>query len=90
MTEMHVLPDVERDDVVIGEAVHAAMWRAHVTQTQLARALGIDQAAVSRRLRGRTAWKVSEIRLTAALVGVRVAELLPPEVEVDAAQSRAA
>ena len=56
---MQVLPDVERDDVVIGEAVHAAMWRAHVTQTQLARVLGIDQAAVSRRLRGRTAWSAT-------------------------------
>lgn len=71
------LPDVERDDVLIGEAVHAAMWRAHVSQTQLARALGLDQAAISRRLRGRTAWKASEVRVTAALLGVAVVDLLP-------------
>lgn len=79
MEEARKLPDVELDDVLIGEAVHAAMWRAHVSQTVLARALGLDQAAVSRRLRGRTAWKASEVRMTAALLGVRVVDLLPAE-----------
>lgn len=90
MVQTQALPDVERDDVLIGEAVHTAMWRARVTQTELARILRLDQAAVSRRLRGRTSWKVSEVRLAAAALGVSVADLLPPEVEVDAAQSRAA
>ena len=79
MAQTQALPDVEHDDVLIGEAVHAAMWRARVTQTQLASVLGLDQAAVSRRLRGRTSWKVSEIRLAAALLSVRVADLLPPD-----------
>lgn len=81
MSEGLSLPDVEQDDVLIGEAVHAAMWRAKVSQTRLAAALGLDQAAVSRRLRGRTAWKASEVRVTAALLGVRVVDLLPVDVD---------
>lgn len=35
MEQAQELPDVGSDDVLIGEAVHAAMWRARVTQTQL-------------------------------------------------------
>lgn len=89
MAQAQAQPDVGADDVLIGEAVHAAMWRARVTQTELARVLGLDQAAVSRRLRGRTAWKASEVRRAAALLGVRMADLLPPdELGLDPAMTR--
>ena len=64
-------------DAVIGERVHAALWRARVTQTSAAEALGLDQAAVSRRLRGKTAWKVTEVLALADLLQVDLAELLP-------------
>lgn len=78
MAQTHPEPDAD-DDVLIGERIHTEMWRARVPQTQLAQALGLDQAAVSRRLRGRTAWKASEVRRAAALLGVTVASLLPPD-----------
>lgn len=64
-------------DYVIGERVHAEMWRTRITQVQLSQALGLDQAAISRRLRGRTAWKVSELLAAARLLGVAVEDLLP-------------
>ena len=64
-------------DAVIGERVHAAMWRARMTQTAVAKSLGVDQAAVNRRLRGSTPWKVTELLLLADLLDVSLAELLP-------------
>lgn len=61
----------------VGERVHQVMWRRRVTQTEMAAALGIDQAAVNRRLRGKTAWKLTEIVEVARLLDVRVGELIP-------------
>ena len=64
-------------DVEIGARVHAAMWRGRVTQSQLSKALGLDQAAVSRRLRGSTAWKVSELLAVSQLLHIEPSGLLP-------------
>jgi transcriptional regulator with XRE-family HTH domain len=69
-------------DELIGERVHAAMWRARITQTQLARELGLDQAAVNRRLRGRTPWKVSDVVIAARALGVSVEDLMPRHDEI--------
>jgi transcriptional regulator with XRE-family HTH domain len=76
-------------DETIGANVHQQMWRARVSQTQLAGVLGLDQAAVSRRLRGRTPWKASEVLAAAALLGVEVIDLYPqtPTEEVLAAEA---
>lgn len=64
-------------DETIGARVHQQMWRARISQVQLAGALGLDQAAVSRRLRGRTPWRASEIMTAAALLGVDIMDLYP-------------
>ena len=67
----------------IGDRVHQQMWRARITQKQLSEALGIDQAAVSRRLRGRTEWKVSELLTVAGLLGIHPVELIPTQTGPD-------
>lgn len=72
-------------DELIGARVHAAMWRARVTQKQLAAALDVDQGSVSRRLRGRTAWKVSDVVAAAQLCGVDMSELMPTHDELGSA-----
>lgn len=69
-------------DVLIGERVHGAMWRAHVTQTQLARAMSLDTAAVNRRLRGRTSWRVTDLLTVAEYLGVAFEELMPTNDEL--------
>jgi transcriptional regulator with XRE-family HTH domain len=69
-------------DELIGARVHAAMWRARVTQKQLAAALDVDQGSVSRRLRGRTAWRVSDVVVAAQLCGVDMSELMPTHDEL--------
>ena len=66
-------------DVEIGERVHQALWRQRVQQAELAEALGLDQAAVSRRLRGRTAWRVSDLLTAARVLGIPVEQLLPSD-----------
>ena len=52
------------------------MSSAGVTQQQLASALGVTQAAVSRKVNGRSAWRVNELRVAADLLGVTPAVVL--------------
>ncbi len=72
----------KRTTTVIGERIHTLMWRSGRTGTQLARVLGIDQGAVSNRLRGKTQWDAWEVAVTAAWLGVPVADLIP-EMEIE-------
>lgn len=53
------------------------MARMGVTQSQLASHLGMAQAAVSRRLRGETSWRVDELQAVADFLDVPVSALLP-------------
>lgn len=62
-------------DAAIGERIHQLMWRTKLPQSAIAGALGLDQAAISRRLRGRTAWKATELIIIASLLDVPVSEL---------------
>jgi transcriptional regulator with XRE-family HTH domain len=56
--------------------IRAEMARAGVTQTQLAVALGLPQAAISRRLCDETPWRVGEIQAVAKTLGVPLSALL--------------
>ncbi|WP_161552163.1 helix-turn-helix domain-containing protein [Mycobacterium xenopi] len=67
---------------LIGERVHALMWRSRRTQKQLGAILGVDQGSISNRLRGKTNWTAVEIAVVARWLGVPVADLIP-EVDVD-------
>lgn len=61
--------------VVSGE-VRALMGRHGVSQTELAHWLGVNQTAISARLRGTTEWKVREIERIAEGFGVHPAALM--------------
>jgi len=65
-----------RTDVEVGEIVRLEMWRQRMPQQRLAEALGVDPAAVSRRLRGEIAWKLSDLNITAKLLGLNVTAFL--------------
>lgn len=65
------------DDEQIGELVHAEMWRQRVPQVHLARALGITQTAVSRKIRGDRPWSAREVMAAARLLKVPTTALLP-------------
>jgi len=67
---------------VAGE-VRAAMARRGVSQTALAAALGMSQAAVSRRLRGAIPLDVKELAAIAEILGVPMSVLVAPEIRDD-------
>jgi len=71
--------DIDKIDAEIGERVHQVMWRKRVSQRELARALGIDPAAASLRLRGLIAWKFTDLVIVARLLDVGLGELIPEE-----------
>lgn len=60
----------------VGVNVRAEMARRGVSQTELAKQLGISQAAVSARLRGHTPFDVNELARIAVVLSVPAAELL--------------
>jgi transcriptional regulator with XRE-family HTH domain len=76
--------DMSAVDAAIGERVHTLMWRGKVPQTELAAELGIDQSALSRRLRGRTAWKATELLYIAERLNVTLEDLVPGREEIAA------
>lgn len=61
---------------LVGRNVRAEMIRRGRTQDALASRLGLSQAAVSKRLNGRTPWDVNELAAIAALLEVPLATLL--------------
>ena len=55
--------------------IRAEAARHRLTQTELARALGMSQVAVSDRHRGRTPWTLNEIEAVAQLLGTTTSKL---------------
>jgi transcriptional regulator with XRE-family HTH domain len=65
-------------DAIIGENVHQLMWRARVSQTQLALSLGMTQGALSRKVRGDRPWYADEIAGVAGYFHIDIAALFTP------------
>ncbi len=59
-----------------GANVRAEMARCGVTQTTLARKIGLSQAAVSSRIKGRTPFDINELALIAKVLDVPLDTLL--------------
>ncbi|QBI97722.1 immunity repressor [Gordonia phage Dogfish] len=75
------MPTKRAANSIIGERVHTLMWRQRRTQKELGALLGVDQASISKRLKGDTNWSAFELAATAAWLGESVMALLP-EIEV--------
>lgn len=60
----------------VSQEVRALMGRYSVSQVKLATWLGMDQTAVSARLRGSTEWKVTDIERCAEGFAVHPAQLM--------------
>lgn len=61
----------------VASEIKAMMARAGMTQTQLARELGVSMAWVSDRLRGRTIINLDELDLIAEILDVSIIDLFP-------------
>ncbi len=64
------------DDAFIGRRVHQLMWDAHMTQTELGAALGMDQSTVAKRLRGKVGWPAALLVRIAPVLNTTVAYLV--------------
>lgn len=70
------MPQFEQSvDYKIGARIHTLMWHAKVTQTNLAKLLGVQQSAVSKKLRGERSFSAEELLTIAQHFGVSVAVL---------------
>ena len=63
-------------DTALGRVLHQAMWDQRVTQIRLAAELGIDQSALSKKLRGLRPWTFAEFIACADFLGVDARKLL--------------
>ena len=63
-------------DAEVGRAVHMLMWDRQVKQAELASRLGIQQSALSKKLRGHRPWTVDELLTTAAFLQTSVGYLV--------------
>ncbi len=62
-------------DAIIGRRVHHMMWDRKITQTALAGVLGLQQSALSRKLRGERGWSSDELVAVAGTLHTNVADL---------------
>lgn len=62
-------------DALIGVRVHSLMFLRHFTQLELAEAIGIGQASLSRKLRGDRPWRAHELILVSHVLRVPLIEL---------------
>ena len=62
-------------DAVIGRRVHQLMWDRKITQTALAKKIGVHQTALSKKLRGERGWSADELMLVASGLHITVGVL---------------
>lgn len=75
---MHMIDFNER----IARAIRKEAAGARRSQTDLAAALGLSQAAMSRRMRGATPFRPSEVERIATFLGVPLSTLVPVESDM--------
>lgn len=62
-------------DKIVGRRVHQIMWEQRLTQTALAKQIGLDQSSLGKRLRGDRGWSLDEVHAIAAALRTTVAYL---------------
>ncbi len=75
MSTQTIEPDA--DAVAIGQKIHMIAWHKRVTQAELGRAIGVQQGAMSKKLRGMAPITGSDLMKIARVLGVDPGDLLP-------------
>ncbi|WP_430600877.1 helix-turn-helix domain-containing protein [Brevibacterium sp. K72] len=76
MTTSPLRDDIPSPDMLVGTRVHMLMWERGMTQVALAPLLGITQTGLSKKLKGRVGWSVSDLLAVARELGTSVAYLV--------------
>lgn len=66
----------ESMDAYVGRRVFHLMWDRKMTQTTIATALGVQQPALSKKLRGERGWGIDELVTVASELSTTVAYLV--------------
>lgn len=72
----------ESADAAVGRRVHMLMWDRQVKQAELAMQLGIQQSALSKKLRGHRPWSLDELLTAARWLDTTAAYLIGESDEV--------
>lgn len=73
-------------DLLVGENIYTLMRRAGMTQAQLAGELGIQQASLSLKIRGKRPWYLRELQRAASVLDTDVAALVAMLPRLDSNQ----
>ena len=65
--------DVNRE---VGRRVHMLMWDAHMTQTTMGPMIGLQQSALSKKLKGERGWNLAELLMIGQIFGVSISYLV--------------
>jgi transcriptional regulator with XRE-family HTH domain len=76
MSEALEFPAQDTFAQVVASNIRAEVARRGIEQQQLARALGMSQAAVSDRFRGKTAWTLNDVEAVAHVLRATTSDLL--------------
>lgn len=68
--------DPANHDARVGERVMMLMFRARITQTALAKRVGMTQAGLSKKIHGDRKWSLDDLYVTASALGVSIHDLL--------------
>ncbi len=83
MTTMTIAPEGLDVVQVVASNIRAEAARRGLFQSDIADALGVQQATISKRWRGGRAWPLEDLGPVADLLGVSVADLVTPHGEAD-------
>jgi transcriptional regulator with XRE-family HTH domain len=64
--------------------IRAVLEGAGLTQTVVAEALGIQQSAISKRYRDKSAWPASDLRVLAERFGIPITDFYPASSPAEA------
>ena len=70
-------------NAAVGSTVNAYMFEAGITRTKLANVLGVTTPVASKKVRGQIGWNAEDLAVTAAFLGLEVADIMP-KLEIDA------
>ena len=73
---------------IVNINISMALAAVGANQSELARAIGMNQTSINRRFTGLTDWRLTDIEAVADVLGTSPAELLTPPANMDAIMQR--
>ncbi|MGV4289235.1 helix-turn-helix domain-containing protein [Trueperella pyogenes] len=82
------MDDLHRFDLLVAENIRALAARRGMNQSEVARAIGLNQGAVNQRWNGKRQWQLEDIARVADVLGTTPWALCQPTPEYEESQSK--